>query len=463
MNAHRQPQKRPWIIAGLLALALLSTALTGCSRSTVPNAGDGPTSGTVNSRFVDVDGLLTAPTKVVTSYPTEDLNLGNDANAGVPQFLDGVLYTFSYVSGNENAWMTAWNQTTGKRLWSVDTGLRWVMTLVSDGEHLFPHTDDTFYCLDKKTGATVWKNTLTATSPYAFGLSGEIVLHINMQDGIANRVYVLGTETKDVDTGSEQRNPGICILDGANGKLLGRIDWPALTLSSGKGELLCDGTTLYASMPESTKGEYPAQKSSLVAFDLTTNKILWQETVDGEGSNLVKQGNMMVFIRSAAFIDDWIDVWQIGDTTASATRLWTRKIEEKQSAYHVFPFAVNNAFVYLQGEQGTLMALDLLSGKEAWNHQFAPIKEPMTEGPDMGKEHDTYQLMTMTMTRNALYVQDGGGLLAVFDPATGKELWNKRISQVIQNQTSVAGAYVMQVVDKGIAVIMSNGIVSIWQ
>ena len=351
MNAHRQPQKRPWIIAGLLVLALLNTALTGCNRSTMPNAGDGPASGTVNSRFVDVDGLLTAPTKVVMSYPTEDLSLGNDANAGVPQFLDGVLYTFLYVSGNENAWMTAWNQTTGEKLWSVDSGLRWVSSLVSDGEHLFPHTNNTFYCLDKKTGATVWKNTLEADSPYVFGLSGEIVLHTNMQDNIADRVYVLGTETKNVDTGSEQRNRGIYILDGANGKLLGRIDWPALTLSSGKGELLCDGTTLYASMPETTGAGY---KSSLVAFDLTTNKILWQESVDGEGGNLVKQGNTMVFIRSAAFIDDWIDVWQIGDTTASATRLWTRKIEEKQSAYHVFPFAVNNAFVYLQGEQGTL-------------------------------------------------------------------------------------------------------------
>jgi outer membrane protein assembly factor BamB len=450
-------------MAGLLVLALLSTAMTGCRTSATVEWTNQTTSGTVNSSFVDVNGLLVAPTKVVMSYPTEELSLGNDGNAGVPQFLDGVLYTFSYVSGNENAWMTAWNQTTGDRLWSVDTGLRWVMTLVSDGEHLFPHSSNTFYCLDKKTGATVWKNTLEADSPYVFGLSGEIVLHTNMQNNIADRVYVLGTETKNVDAGSEQRNPGIYILDGANGKLLGRIDWPALILSNGKGELLCDGTTLYASMPESTKAEYPAQKSSLVAFDLTTNKILWQESVDGEGSNLVKQGNTMVFIRSAAFIDDWIDVWQIGDTTASATRLWTRKIGEKQSAYHVFPFAVNSAFVYLQGEQGTLMALDLTSGKEAWNHQFAPIKEPITEGPDMGKEHDTYQLMTMTAARDALYVQDGGGLLSVFDPATGKELWSKRISHVILNQTSVANAFVMQVVDKGFYIIASDGKVDLWK
>ncbi|HWQ21505.1 MAG TPA: PQQ-binding-like beta-propeller repeat protein, partial [Clostridia bacterium] len=453
MNRNGRSGERKWVIAGLLVLALCSTALTGCNRSTVPNAGDGPTSGTVNSRFVDVDGLLTAPTRVVMSYPTEGLYW----DLGAPQFLDGMIYTLSYKAGNENAWMTAWNQTTGERLWSVDTGLRWIWSFVSDGEHLFLHTANTFRCLDKMTGETFWESTPTPASPFVFDLSREIVLHINKQNNVADRLYVLGAETKTLDTGNEQHNPGIYILDGANGKLLGRMDWPALTLSSGRGELLCDGTTLYASMPESTKAEYPAQKSSLVAFDLTTNKVLWQESVDGEGGNLVKQGDMMVFIRSAAFIDDWIDVWQTDNTTASATRLWTRKIEEKQGAYHVFPFAVTNAFVYLQGEQGTLMALDLASGKEVWDHQFAPIKEPITEGPDMGKEHDTYQLMTMTTARDALYVQDGGGLLAVFDPASGKELWSKRISQVVQKQTYVAGAYVMQVVDEGIAVIMSNG------
>src|SRR5450830_1030636 len=465
MDTNKRSQKRPWIIAGLLVLALLSTAMTGCWNKATPgtvNSTNETALSTLNSTFVEVDGLLVAPTKVVTSYPTEELNLGNDANAGVPQFLDGMIYTFSYAAGNEDAWMTAWDQTTGKKLWLVDTGLRWVMSFVSDGKHLFLHTNNTFYCLDKKTGATVWKSTPIATSPYVFGLNGEIVLHINKQSNAADRLYVLGAEVKNLDTGGEQRNPGIYILDGADGKLLGRIDGPALTLSNGSGELLCDGATLYASIPESTEAEYPAKKSSLVAFDLTTNKILWQESVDGEVSNLVKQGNMMVFIRSAAFIDDWIDVWQIGDTITSAKRLWTRKIEEKQSAYHVFSFAVNNAFVYLQGEKGMLVALELASGKEVWNYQFAPTKEPITEGPDMGKLHDTYQFMIMTTTRDALYVQDGGGLVAVFDPATGKELWSKRISQVVVNQTSVANAFVMQVVDKGFFVITSDGKVDLW-
>jgi outer membrane protein assembly factor BamB len=119
--------------------------------------------------------------------------------------------------------------------------------------------------------------------------------------------------------------------------------------------------------------------------------------------------------------------------------------------------------VYVQGTKGMLMALDLATGKEAWRHQFASYKMPIREGPDTGKLYDLYLDMTLTTTRDVLYVQDGGGLVAALDPATGKELWNKRISQVVWNQTSVDNTYVMQVVDKGIAVIMSNGTVSIWQ
>src|SRR5664279_5322753 len=58
VNTNKRSQKRPWIIAGLLVLALLSTAIAGCKKSTVPGSGNSTTSGTVNSTFVDVGGLL---------------------------------------------------------------------------------------------------------------------------------------------------------------------------------------------------------------------------------------------------------------------------------------------------------------------------------------------------------------------------------------------------------------------
>src|SRR5450759_4689411 len=462
MDTNQQLQKRPWVIAGLLVLALLSTSMTGCRTKATPgtvNSTNKTTSGTLNSTFVEGDGLLVAPAGVVAAYPTEELNMGNDLNAGFPQFFDGVIYTFSYGTNYENVQMTAWDQTTGRKLWSVDTGLNWIMSFVSDGKHLFLHTNNIFYCLDKKTGATVWKSTPMATSPYVFGLNGEIVLHINKQSNAADRLYVLGAEVKNLDTGGEQRNPGIYILDGADGKLLGRIDLPALALSNGSGELLCDGATLYASIPESTEAEYPTQKSSLVAFDLTTNKILWQETVDGEGSNLAKQGDVLVFIRITKSYEPWIDVWQIGATAPAGTtrRLWTRKTESTPIEESITSFAVDSTHVYLQGSEGIFKALDLASGKEAWNYRFAPTKGYITDGPDMGKPIDTYPVMKLTTTRDVLYVQDGGGLVAAFNPESGNELWNKRLSNIVWGQTATSGWFVLQVVDKGFLVIASDG------
>jgi outer membrane protein assembly factor BamB len=467
MTTNRQSQKRPWVITGLLVLALLSTAMAGCRNKATPgtvNSTNEATSGTVNSTFVDVGGLLVAPTKVAASYPTEELNMGNDLNAGFPQFFDGVIYTFSYGTNYENVQMTAWDQATGRKLWSVDTGLNWIMSFVSDGTHLFLHTANTFCCLDKSTGATVWKNTPTATSPFVFDLGGKMVLQINKQSNTSDRFYVLGAENKKVDTGMEEYNPGIYILDGANGNLLGRIDLPALTLSNGGGELLCDGTTLYASIQESTKAEYPAQKSSLVAFDLTTNRVLWQETVDGEGSNLAKQGDVLVFIRITKSYEPWIDVWQIGATAPAGTtrRLWTRKTESTPIEESITSFAVDNTHVYLQGSEGKLMALDLGTGKEMWNYRFAPTKGYVLDGPNTIKSIDTYPAMTLTTTRDVLYVQDGGGLVAALDPTTGKRLWDKRISNLQIGEKSTSGMFVFQPVDKGFLVIASNGKVDLW-
>lgn len=496
MNTNRRSQKRPWIIAGLLVLALLSTAISGCKKSTVSRSGNSTTSGTVNSTLVDVNGLLAAPTKVATSYPTEELSLGYDSCAGMPQLLDGTLYTFTYQSrtdGYQDTWTTAWDQTTGKKLWSVcaNADAFTDTTFHSDGKYLFyisavlgfndkisaTVASRSVACLNKETGATLWENVITVASPFIFGLNSNIAMHINQQNNTVDRVYVLGEEVEQLpappegkigsvtispDVTPKVRNPGIYIFDGANGKLLGRINWPALsTLSGNGGKLLCDGTTLYATIPESTRSEYPAQKSSLVAFDLTTNKILWQEGVDGEGTHLVKQGNVLTFVRTVEYSGRWIDVWQI--STDGATRLWTRQAEGTPEEGPRTSFAVDSSRIYLQGSKGIFRALDLTSGKEVWKHQFAPTKGPITDGPDVGKLHDTYPGMALMTTRNALYVQNGGGLVAVFDPKTGKELWSKQISNLQIGQTHASGMYVLQFVDNGFFVIASDGKVDLWK
>ena len=466
MDTNKQLQKRPWIIAGLLILTLLSTAMTGCR--------DQATSGTVNSTLVDVNGLLMAPTKVAASYATENLNLGNDSCAGTPQFLDGTLYTFSYHD-DLTQWTTAWDQATGKKLWSVLTNASVSMqpyaTFTTDGKHLFFVRTDLFKsgepgivasiaCLDKTTGATVWKSTPTVTSPFVFGVRSNIVVHINEQSHTADRVYVIGEEERtstSVPTTEEVRHPGIWIWDATTGASLDRIDWTALPIhSETSGQLLCDGATLYAGILESVS---PTLRSALIAFNCDTNKTLWTEHVSGEATDFIKQGDTLSVLLSNSKQERSIDVWKIRTGLFGKTeRLWTRQIDTNPAH-----FAVDEANVYLQGSNGTLMALDLATGKEAWRHQFASYKTPITDGPDLGKSYDLYPDMTLTTTRDVLYVQDGGGLVAALDPATGKELWNKRISQVVWGQTHTDNLFVLQPVDKGFLVIASDGNVDLWK
>jgi outer membrane protein assembly factor BamB len=377
MDTNKQLQKRPWIIEGLLILALLSTAMTGCRNRAA--------SSTVNSTFVDVNGLLTAPTKVATSYPTEELNMGNDNSAGIPQFLDGTLYTFSYHS-DLSQWTTAWDQATGKKLWSVATNASVYMppytTFTTDGKYLFFVRTDLFKsgepgvvasiaCLDKTTGATLWQRTPTVASPFVFAVHSNIAVHINEQSHTADRVYVIAEEERtstSVPTTEEMRYLGIWTWDATTGASLDRIDWTTLPIDSEtSGQLLCDGATLYAGILESVS---PTSRSALMALNCDTNKTLWTEHVNGEATDLIKQGEMLVVPVSSINQGLSINVWKIGAGSFDKTeRLWTRQIIMNPPN-----LAVDSTHVYLQNSNGVLLALDLATGKEVWSSSLHHTK-----------------------------------------------------------------------------------------
>ena len=474
----RQLQKSPYAVAALLVLMLLATTLTGCQNRAA--------TGTVNSTSADVDGMLAAPAGIAASYLTgQKLYLSDPNCLGMPQFLDGTLYTFSHDATYHYMQMIAWEQATGKKLWStsISDGY-YVEPLVSDRKYLFFLNHNILTCLNRTTGATVWKNPASAASPFPFLALSGISMHINTQTHLADRLYLLGEEVRYIYSDSvveEKGQQGVWIFDAATGKSLGRIDWPALTVSANSGQLLCDGETLYASIPEldestskSADSKYPAQQSSLAAFDVNTNKMLWKESVDGEAANLVKQGSTLVFIRSAAYADDWLDVWKIGWTSRSAKRLWTRKVETvlvetTPEKWPITSFAVDSKHVYLQGNKGALTALDFATGKEIWKRQFASSRTglvgALVNTMDYGKMIDLNPDMILTTAGSVLYVQDGAGLVAALDQATGKELWNKRISKVVwyPSEEGKDGLFVLQFVDKGFYVIFSDGKVGLWK
>lgn len=474
MSSNKQT-KRTIAVSAITVLLIAGIAfVAGCNFTT-----NQATLGTVNSTFVDVNGLLAAPARVVTSYPTENLHLGDDSYAGTPQFLDGTLYTFSYRGSDQ--WTTAWDQATGKKLWSVltnaDTTISPNATFTTDGKYLFFIRQETFTSqgmpdsiepcvvyLDKATGATPQDRDipLEIVGQLHTTVLSNFALHVNQQDHTPDKMYLLCDEEEknpsapsnpmiDSPTG---RGVEIRVRDIATAAMLDSINMTGLPLYPGaRGQLLCDGETLYACIPAS------ATSSTLVAFNLDTNKMLWKEQLSGEATALIKQGDTLAVLLSNSKQERSIDVWKIpARSSDKATRLWTRQVETNPAH-----FAIDGAHVYLQGGNGALVALDLATGAEAWRHQFASYKTPITDGPDMGKSHDLYPDMTLTTTRDVLYVNDGGGLVTALEPATGKELWNKRISQVVWHQTYVDNTFVLQPINKGIAVVMSDGTISIWQ
>src|SRR5450830_1917982 len=146
-------------------------------------------------------------------------------------------------------------------------------------------------------------------SPFFFEANSEIAMHISKQNGLADRLYVVGELVAAVplpdpsativpDMTPKTSNPGIWIFDAANGAFLWRIAWPSFSNLYGTTvPLLCNGATLYTNISESTMAEYPAQKSSLAAFDLATNKLLWKQEIDAEGIGFIKQGDMLISFR----------------------------------------------------------------------------------------------------------------------------------------------------------------------
>src|SRR5664280_1916386 len=134
---NKQPSKHTLVITGLLILVLLGTVAAGLFSNIggrTASASDSiTTSDTLNKNFVDLNGLLRMPSKVTTMYSTVNIN----SEDGGATFLDGILYTFSdYYNGQSGVLMQAWDQETGKKLWSV--GVQdWSISLTSDGKHVF--------------------------------------------------------------------------------------------------------------------------------------------------------------------------------------------------------------------------------------------------------------------------------------------------------------------------------------
>jgi outer membrane protein assembly factor BamB len=112
--------------------------------------------------------------------------------------------------------------------------------------------------------------------------------------------------------------------------------------------------------------------------------------------------------------------------------------------------------VYLhtrQGEQETVAAFDLASGKTLWTDRYAaPFKVDSAANP-----HGPGPKSTPTLVNGKLYTFGLGGILSCFDAATGAVKWRKSYEKEFPGTNPIYGAAVSPLVDHGLLIVHVGG------
>ncbi len=449
----------------LLVCCLLISMFGGCSSAPQTYCGASST----NPTYTDVAGCISAPTKVLASYCTEDTGLGNDSYIGGPQVIGNSIYTFSYAA-NEHICLTAWDRKTRGRRWSIDTNseLRTSMQprpLASDGKRLFAvfvnsyideFSNDAVVCIDAATGKTVWNNVSLATPSYAFSVDGNcnIALHVDNATGIADKLYMVAHEARLDEHRIEcDRNAGVWCLKAATGKFIGRFDLPVSSGWVRPCGLVCDAATLYVCAATTNEKPYA---STFVGYSVDSGKKLWEENIPGMcDDNLRKQGNIIVFRYN-----DILSIWRTG--TGIPMKLWAKELDTRISAGLYSDYAIDGLRLYLEGKGETVSAFGIETGKEMWNRGLN-VHYQRHDADKYSRIENIEPAMDITSTRNVLYINDGGGMIHALDPASGEILWTKKFSQVEWHQTYTANQFIVDYGDDSVTIIMADGRVNVWK
>jgi outer membrane protein assembly factor BamB len=112
--------------------------------------------------------------------------------------------------------------------------------------------------------------------------------------------------------------------------------------------------------------------------------------------------------------------------------------------------------VYLhtrQGDQETLAAFDLASGKALWTERWAaPFKVDSA-----ANSHGPGPKSTPTLVNGKLYTFGLGGILSCFDAATGAVKWRKSFEKEFAGTNPIYGAAVSPLVDQGLLIVHVGG------
>jgi outer membrane protein assembly factor BamB len=459
-------------VAVLMIVVLAATTLSGCRSADLP-VSVGPH--TVNDTFVDVNGLKQAPSKVTLSYPTQKAGYNGMQYGNVPSSLDGILYTMSQeAEDNYEVRTTAWDQMTGKKIWSiVGYGVddQWsaydAASLYSGGA-----------CIDRATGSVKWSSAFPDSKTVFRNMCSAILPDTSKSNPIANRLYAVeaaGQNIENVDQyGRQIRVPnvedysGIYVWDASNGKFIDYIKYPTLSTDFGpRISLLYDDGTIYADLCVSTPQDKSIVTTSdgadavytdVVAIDTKTLEVTPIGSLVGSPEKLIEQDDRLILLVSSGYANTELkksivvlplDAQQ--DHNLQQNKLVSTAFSDGTYWYSI---AVDNNRVYAANDTGTLVALRLPSLTVVWKRQFAK---------DDGTKQYYFPSPRLVATRDVLYAYATGGLVFGTDPATGKELWTTNITKVVTPLTNPDNLWLFRAIDNGFLVVMSDEVASICQ
>jgi outer membrane protein assembly factor BamB len=106
-----------------------------------------------------------------------------------------------------------------------------------------------------------------------------------------------------------------------------------------------------------------------------------------------------------------------------------------------------------QGDQETVAAFDLTSGKTLWTQRYAaPLKVDSA-----ASSHGPGPKSTPTLAGGKLYTFGLGGILSCFDAATGAVKWRKSYDKEFPGTNPIYGAAMSPLVDNGLLIALIGG------
>jgi outer membrane protein assembly factor BamB len=278
---------------------------------------------------------------------------------------------------------------------------------VVDGIAYLGATDGRFRAFDLHRGVEAWSAELDVawSSP-----------------SVAGNLVVVGTEDR-----------ALVALDRATGALAWRVSLDGF--AAGSPAIVGDRLFVATSSDRSHGRNDPGATGKVVAIDLPTHEIAWQEDLPGPSTrSIAVQGSILVVPTDVGIA--------VAFDTATARELWRVPTEAVTDTPVIAGGMVLFAGLDPEGTRGALWAVNLEAGRLVWHHQ-RPSRQ-------------TIEAPVVDAGAGLVYVGTVDGDVVALRLADGAEVWTQHLGAEIASSPTKAGDILYVASSTGIAALLAR-------